>query len=783
MALNIPNGYQFNLNLGAPTSSKPPVSSSPGTVSSGPSKPVTSYSSGGSPAISTSPSYSSPSYSAPSYTPPSNFNSNAANNIVYWKQQYDAAVNAGKPKSSLDYIKNQAQASYGQLDPQTAKALQGMNANQAAAWYQGVKSSMNGGGNQVSAQGIAQPDQPVAVDPYANIMENPLYQQMMMQMAAYQDSQAAYQQQLAMMQQQQEEFARQQAEAQRAAFNGLIDQYGKAQDADLQALDNQYASAKGELEDQSFQQYLQARQAMANRGLAGSGLANDQDTRLLMANSKNLANLQRGVQEQKAGVKLRYGSQIDNLKNQIAALPYVSGVGKTPVTSPSGSGGDVSSLLAAAYKPDDTLLQYAEKMLETLMPYSDATVKEKMDAQRELIKVFGYDDAGNLTLDARDKAATQQLELAKALGYLPDGTPTLDAIKTYGYDQNGNLTLQARTNADTSQQNWAKIFGYGPDGTPTLEANKFAFDQQYKGALINQGQQKIDLDKWYKSNTLDQNQQKINLDSQRLQLDTFKTQNQVQQDWAKVQVQQQNANLAAQKFQFDQSKFGTQQQYKEFTTQLSAMKNYADMAYKQMNDAKYQLDQNAKNKGKEDPNLVAAYNDAKNKYQVAMAGYDRLAQLGVEEGVNNKNGNQKIVNQVVKDVSSYFITSDSLKATAKANVSKQAASIKVPSGIATSGIQQTDASKIAYNTATTKYGLKISSGKRSAAHNAEVNGSKTSAHLTGRAYDFAGSTSKMDAFAKWAASSGLYKQVIWNDVDLMSGRKIGGHKDHVHVSW
>lgn len=106
---------------------------------------------------------------------------------------------------------------------------------------------------------------------------------------------------------------------------------------------------------------------------------------------------------------------------------------------------------------------------------------------------------------------------------------------------------------------------------------------------------------------------------------------------------------------------------------------------------------------------------------------------------------------------------------------------KLPTA-AKNGIRRTYASDAAYQAAT-NLGLKLSSGYRDSKHNAAIGGSKTSRHMHGDAYDFAGSKSQMDKFAKWAAQSGLFKQVIWNDKDLISGKRISGHKDHVHVAW
>jgi hypothetical protein len=71
-------------------------------------------------------------------------------------------------------------------------------------------------------------------------------------------------------------------------------------------------------------------------------------------------------------------------------------------------------------------------------------------------------------------------------------------------------------------------------------------------------------------------------------------------------------------------------------------------------------------------------------------------------------------------------------------------------------------------------GLKITSAYRSPKHNASVGGSRTSYHMKGQAYDVGGPKHKLDQFAAWARSSGLFRKVLWQVKD---------HYDHVHVDW
>lgn len=87
------------------------------------------------------------------------------------------------------------------------------------------------------------------------------------------------------------------------------------------------------------------------------------------------------------------------------------------------------------------------------------------------------------------------------------------------------------------------------------------------------------------------------------------------------------------------------------------------------------------------------------------------------------------------------------------------------------GVIETTASQKAYDYAK-KLGLTLTSGKRNPGdYGVPV---EYDFHGHGRAYDFAGSQTAMNAFAKWAKASGLFAEVLW---------QVPGHYDHVHVGW
>lgn len=71
-------------------------------------------------------------------------------------------------------------------------------------------------------------------------------------------------------------------------------------------------------------------------------------------------------------------------------------------------------------------------------------------------------------------------------------------------------------------------------------------------------------------------------------------------------------------------------------------------------------------------------------------------------------------------------------------------------------------------------GLRFTSGFRTKEEEMKLGGSTKSMHLSGKAYDFAGSKSAMKSFSSWAKASGLFTEVLY---------ETDGHYDHVHVGW
>lgn len=95
----------------------------------------------------------------------------------------------------------------------------------------------------------------------------------------------------------------------------------------------------------------------------------------------------------------------------------------------------------------------------------------------------------------------------------------------------------------------------------------------------------------------------------------------------------------------------------------------------------------------------------------------------------------------------------------------------VPVGL--DGLKMTKASEQAI-AKSKELGLTITSAYRSPEHDKQVGGTGKGYHVLGQALDVAGKWESMDAYAKWAKSSGLFRSVLW---------QVSGHYNHVHVSW
>lgn len=86
-----------------------------------------------------------------------------------------------------------------------------------------------------------------------------------------------------------------------------------------------------------------------------------------------------------------------------------------------------------------------------------------------------------------------------------------------------------------------------------------------------------------------------------------------------------------------------------------------------------------------------------------------------------------------------------------------------------------------------KGSIRITSAGRSKSHPIEAakiaRGKQPGDHSRNSAYDVGGSKRVLDKLAADAKASGLFKQIIWRNRDLFTGRYIGDHDTHVHLAW
>lgn len=110
--------------------------------------------------------------------------------------------------------------------------------------------------------------------------------------------------------------AKSQNDGQRQVLDMAQKQYDSNWTAAQKQLADSLASAQRGLENQSFQDYLQSRQSIADRGLASSGLADDANTRLMLNRNQALADLFTQNDSEKAKGMTDYNNQIADLNGK-----------------------------------------------------------------------------------------------------------------------------------------------------------------------------------------------------------------------------------------------------------------------------------------------------------------------------------------------------------------------------------------------------------------------------------------------------------------------------------
>jgi hypothetical protein len=407
-----------------------------------------------------------------------------------------------------------------------------------------------------------------------------------------------------------EQEAEQQFQEQQQALNELIASLTAQQDNELKGVDASVEEAKQALEDQIFQQWLQARQAMADRGLAGSGLASDQDTRLLMARQQNLAKILNDAELKKAQIMQEYGQKLQEARDKLSKL------------SKEQLANDLfQKYYEAGRKSLQDQVQSYSDMLKNMLGYDMPTAGQKLDYNI---------NSGKLQLDqqkaAFDQTMKQREQALKAIEN--DRRYSLDLSKATGYlygangkpitDKNGHLipildkqkldeAIRHNKATETETQRHNKV-------TEGLESQRIAETKRHNMANENLGQQRVDLE-------------------------AKKLVAQINQ-WAEEN------RLKAQKQDLDAKKFMADQKYKQALLDQAGAK-LADSktreqlgVYKQQLNQIYNLMKPYAQKGKKVPkNLVDKYNAILEKVAGLLNDADFVDFNGIGEGGDGKYNN------------------------------------------------------------------------------------------------------------------------------------------------
>lgn len=300
-----------------------------------------------------------------------------------------------------------------------------------------------------------------------------------------------------------------------AALEAMMAQYGIGRDTGLSQIQNSTEDAKQALENKSFQDYLQSRQSIADRGLSGSGIAADADTRLALAKQQNMAGIMRDAATRKSDIEAKYAANMDKAKADTLALQ-------------SRYGGNLMKLLSDMSSNNMNLSNQAFKLLQDrgniLSQYAPqfGSVYDKMNN----ISAAQYEqDAISKAQQAADKSANDRLQILSTLlgKMMPYDAMTLNQMGQLGlnYDKlnSGNLNEYYDRLINQSQfdqmmdwrykqleQNgmidWSKLAGVLPDGTPTMDARKLQQQQAYQAQLLQLRQMGLENTQMYRDLSL-----------------------------------------------------------------------------------------------------------------------------------------------------------------------------------------------------------------------------------------------------------------------------------------
>jgi hypothetical protein len=385
------------------------------------------------------------------------------NEILYLKQQWQKAADSGNA-GLQSWAEQQAKQYYSQLDPNTAKAAQSMSADVFSQEMGNLKSGTYANPGQQAAGGTSS-------GANGGTGMTGSYNEMLMQLfgqmngtdqstmnSASVDAQKAYQEQL-------------------RKYQELMNQYTTQQQGELDSINNKFNDSKSQLEDQSFQNWLSARQNIANKGLAGSGLEQDSNTRLGLARNKSLAALQADSLDAINNVNRTYGDKL----SQAAADK-------------------------AATSLSDLQQQYFKQ-------YSDANRNSMMDQAKLYAQLIGQ--ALPYDFQSADNAANNGYkydELATNTKYNYDKM-TVEAKQFYDKLSSDEKQFYDKLASDYGIQ-LTSIMGYDSQGRPTLDMKKL--EEQIRsnkaGEQLSYDSLSAQVSQWAQQNQLDAS--KLTLDTQ-----------------------------------------------------------------------------------------------------------------------------------------------------------------------------------------------------------------------------------------------------------------------------
>jgi hypothetical protein len=260
-------------------------------------------------------------------------------------------------------------------------------------------------------------------------------------------------------------------------YQNLLNSLKTGQQNDLKAITESVDSATNTIEDKSFQDWLSARQGAANRGLAGSGIAREQDTRLLLSKQRDLANMFAEKNKSINDVNRRYTDQINTAQSslantnlnsmQAAAFQKLFADSQGSLSDQAKIFADLFGKLSGQNQTSQTdQLKIAADKYATDVKYK--YLYDKMDNDTKL-------DTARLQLDWEKYG----LDVTKVFGQDAQGRPTLDAQKMVAEIQQRaqQMAITAAHNAVVEKQGWARI-------------NQTDQDMQIKlQAMVNQTEQ------------------------------------------------------------------------------------------------------------------------------------------------------------------------------------------------------------------------------------------------------------------------------------------------------